>query len=33
VLLIALPCIALAAPPAWRRHTGWRKKHDPAYAG
>ena len=33
VLLIALPCIALAAPPAWAPAHGWRKKHDPAYAG
>ena len=33
VLLIALPCIALAAPPAWAPAHGWRKKHDPSYAG
>ena len=33
VLLIALPCIALAAPPAWAPAHGWRKKNDPAYAG
>jgi len=33
VLLIALPCIAPAAPPAWAPAHGWRKKNDPAYAG
>lgn len=33
VLLIALPCIALAAPPSWAPANGWRKKNDPAYAG
>ena len=33
VLLIALPCIALATPPAWAPAHGWRKKHDPYYAG
>jgi surface antigen len=33
VLLLALPCIALATPPAWAPAHGWRKKHDPAYAG
>jgi len=33
VLLIALPCIALATPPAWAPAHGWRKKHDPDYAG
>ena len=33
VLLIALPCIALATPPAWAPAHGWRKKNDPAYAG
>lgn len=33
VLLIALPCIALAAPPSWAPAHGWRKKNDPAYAG
>lgn len=33
VLAIALPCIALAAPPSWAPAHGWRKKHDPAYAG
>jgi surface antigen len=33
VLLIALPCIALAAPPSWAPAHGWRKKNDPDYAG
>jgi surface antigen len=33
VLLIALPCIALATPPSWAPAHGWRKKHDPEYAG
>lgn len=33
VLLIALPCIAIAAPPSWAPAHGWRKKNDPAYAG
>jgi surface antigen len=33
VLLIALPCIALAAPPSWAPAHGWRKKNDPTYAG
>lgn len=33
VLLIAMPCIALAAPPSWAPAHGWRKKNDPAYAG
>jgi surface antigen len=33
VLLIVLPCIALAAPPAWAPAHGWRKKNDPTYAG
>jgi surface antigen len=33
VLLIALPCIALAAPPAWAPAHGWRRKNDPAYPG
>jgi surface antigen len=33
VLLVALPCIALAAPPSWAPAHGWRKQHDPAYAG
>ena len=32
-LLIALPCIALAAPPSWAPAHGWRKKNDPTYAG
>lgn len=33
VLLITLPCIALAAPPAWAPAHGWRAKNDPGYAG
>lgn len=33
VLLLALPCIALATPPAWAPAHGWRKKNDAAYAG
>jgi len=33
VLLIALPCIALATPPSWAPAHGWRKKNDPSYAG
>jgi len=33
VLLIAVPCIALATPPDWAPAHGWRKKHDPYYAG
>ena len=33
VILIALPCIALATPPAWAPAHGWRKKNDPSYAG
>jgi surface antigen len=32
-LVVTLPCIALAAPPSWAPAHGWRKKHDPAYAG
>jgi surface antigen len=32
-LLIALPCITLAAPPDWAPAHGWRKKHDPNYPG
>jgi surface antigen len=32
-LLLALPCIALAAPPSWAPAHGWRKKNDPTYAG
>jgi len=32
-LLIAAPCVALAAPPDWAPAHGWRKKNDPAYAG
>lgn len=33
VLLISLPCIALATPPSWAPAHGWRKKNDPGYAG
>lgn len=33
VLLLTLPCIALAAPPSWAPAHGWRKKHDPEYRG
>lgn len=33
VLAVALPCIALASPPDWAPAHGWRKKHDPDYAG
>ena len=33
VLLIALPCIALATPPSWAPAHGWRKKNDAGYAG
>jgi len=33
VLLISLPCIALAAPPAWAPAHGWRSRNDPSYAG
>jgi surface antigen len=33
VLLLALPCIALATPPSWAPAHGWRKQHDPTYAG
>ncbi len=32
-LLVALPCAALATPPAWAPAHGWRKKNDPTYAG
>jgi surface antigen len=32
-LIMALPCAALATPPAWAPAHGWRKKNDPAYAG
>lgn len=32
-LLIALPCIALAAPPDGAPAHGWRSKHDPSYPG
>jgi surface antigen len=33
VLIIALPCIALATPPSWAPAHGWRSKNDPTYAG
>jgi surface antigen len=33
LVAIALPCIALADPPSWAPAHGWRKKHDPTYAG
>ena len=33
VLLLTLPCLAIAAPPAWAPAHGWRQKHDPQYAG
>src|SRR4030095_594063 len=30
---LALPCAALAVPPAHAPAHGWRRKHDPTYAG
>ena len=33
VLLMALPCAALATPPSWAPAHGWRKKNDPTYPG
>jgi surface antigen len=33
VLLLTLPCIALAAPPDWAPAHGLRRKHDPSYEG
>ena len=30
---LALPCAAMAVPPAHAPAHGWRKKHDPTYAG
>jgi surface antigen len=33
VLVLALPCIALATPPAWAPAHGWRKKQNAVYAG
>jgi len=27
------PCVAMATPPPWAPAHGWRKKHDPYYAG
>lgn len=32
-LVVAIPCAVLAAPPDWAPAHGWRKKHDPTYAG
>lgn len=32
-LVVAIPCAVLAAPPDWAPAHGWRKKHDPSYAG
>ena len=32
-LIVAIPCVALAAPPDWAPAHGWRKKHDPYYRG
>ena len=31
--VLMAPCLALAAPPPWAPAHGWRKKHDPYYAG
>jgi surface antigen len=33
IVTLALPCVALAAPPPWAPAHGWRKKNDPTYAG
>jgi uncharacterized membrane protein YeaQ/YmgE (transglycosylase-associated protein family) len=33
VLVVAIPCAVMAAPPDWAPAHGWRKKHDPNYAG
>lgn len=33
VLLLALPCIAMAAPPDWAPASGWRRQHDASYPG
>ena len=30
---LIVPCLALATPPPWAPAHGWRKKHDPYYAG
>jgi len=30
---LVAPCLALATPPPWAPAHGWRKKHDPYYAG
>jgi surface antigen len=32
-LIVAIPCAVLATPPDWAPAHGWRKKHDPTYAG
>jgi surface antigen len=32
-LVVAAPCVVLAAPPDWAPAHGWRKKNDPSYAG
>jgi uncharacterized membrane protein YeaQ/YmgE (transglycosylase-associated protein family) len=32
-LVVAIPCAVMAAPPDWAPAHGWRKKHDPNYAG
>ena len=32
-LVLTVPCVALATPPAWAPAHGWRKKNDPTYAG
>lgn len=32
-VMIAIPCVVLAAPPDWAPAHGWRKKHDPDYPG
>jgi surface antigen len=33
VLLLTLPCIALAAPPGWAPAHGWRRQHEASYEG
>jgi surface antigen len=33
IVILALPCVALAAPPDWAPAHGWRKKNDPDYRG
>jgi surface antigen len=32
-LLVAIPCAVLASPPDWAPAHGWRRQHDPGYAG